>query len=542
VNAPVTEQKQRTPAAAYHDTEQGRALLQTRLERLSRLLALVTAAFFPVGLITRGLAGVTGESGLKGAFGTSFWAQLVALSIFVLAWLYTRTGAHSERRLRGVDVFLTVGGSLALELMGLGAPTWVRPDVYTLFVVAQLLAIRATFIPCTERGAMWIAMAAVVPAPIITYFYFAALEPLPSGASTVGLTVGSAFNAILILVMTGLVSRTVHGLRQRVKEAMKLGQYTLDHKIGEGGMGVVYKASHALLRRPTAIKLLPPERAGEHNLARFEREVQLTSMLTHPNTVSIYDFGRTPEGTFYYAMEYLEGFDLETLVRMDGPQEPARVVHLLAQACGALAEAHSVGLIHRDVKPANVILCERGGTPDVVKVLDFGLVKQIGPSHDVATSQSTVNHIVGTPLYLSPEAITTPAALDGRSDLYALGCVGYMLLTGAPPFTGASVVEVCGHHLHTTPPPLRERAPDPVPADLERVLSKCLTKSRDGRPVDATALRRELLACACANDWTPERAHAWWDTRGKTILNDAERAPKTVGSGSPSVVLTRAVG
>jgi serine/threonine-protein kinase len=341
-------------------------------------------------------------------------------------------------------------------------------------------------------------------------------------------------------VVTALVSRTVHGLRQRVKEAMKLGQYTLDHKIGEGGMGVVYKASHALLRRPTAIKLLPPERAGEHNLVRFEREVQLTSMLTHPNTVSIYDFGRTPEGTFYYAMEYLEGFDLETLVRADGPQSPGRVVHLLAQMCGALAEAHGVGLIHRDVKPANVILCERGGTPDVVKVLDFGLVKQIGPDRDVHTSHSTVNHIVGTPLYLSPEGITAPQSLDGRSDLYAVGCVGYMLLTGAPPFTGESVVEVCGHHLHTPPPPLSERAPH-VPADLARVILRCLEKSRDKRPPDATSLRNDLLACSSAADWSVDGARAWWSTRGRQILSDAERAPRSIGTGSPSVVLTRAV-
>jgi eukaryotic-like serine/threonine-protein kinase len=433
---------------------------------------------------------------------------------------------------------MTVGGSLTFELMGLGLPAWTRPDVFTLFLVAQLLAIRATFIPCTERGSMWIAAGALLPAPFLAYYFFSQ-RPLADGPSALGLAITSFFNVMLVLVVTGLVSRTVHGLRQRVKEAMKLGQYTLDHKIGEGGMGVVYKASHALLRRPTAIKLLPPERAGEHNLVRFEREVQLTSMLTHPNTVSIYDFGRTPEGTFYYAMEYLEGFDLETLVRADGPQAAGRVVHLLAQMCGALAEAHAVGLIHRDVKPANVILCERGGNPDVVKVLDFGLVKQIGPDHEVTTSQSTINHIVGTPLYLSPEGITTPQALDGRSDLYALGCVGYMLLTGAPPFTGESVVEVCGHHLHTPPPPLSERVPS-VPPDLARLIMRCLSKSRDDRPASADALRRELLACSAAADWTPEGAHAWWSTRGKTIMADSERAPRSIGTGSPSVVLTRA--
>jgi eukaryotic-like serine/threonine-protein kinase len=540
VNAPVSHERERTPDAAYGDTEQGRALLQTRIERLSRILAGITLAFLPIGLIARGVWGVTGAPGLlTGAFNRTTWLQVASVVVFTSTWLYARAGERSELQLRFADLWMTVVGSLTFLLMGLGLPAWTRPDVFTLFLVAQLLAIRATFIPCTERGSIWIAAGALLPAPFLAYYFFSQ-RPIADGPSALGLAITSFLNVMLVLVVTGLISSTVHGLRQRVKEAMKLGQYTLDHKIGEGGMGVVYKASHALLRRPTAIKLLPPERAGEHNLVRFEREVQLTSMLTHPNTVSIYDFGRTPEGTFYYAMEYLEGFDLETLVRADGPQAPGRVVHLLAQMCGALAEAHAVGLIHRDVKPANVILCERGGTPDVVKVLDFGLVKQIGPDHEVGTSHSTINHIVGTPLYLSPEGIITPQKLDGRSDLYALGCVGYMLLTGAPPFTGESVVEVCGHHLHTPPPPLSGQAPN-VPADLARVIMQCLSKSRDDRPANATILRRELLACDAAADWSAEGAHLWWSTRGKAIMTDSVRAPRSIGTGSPSVVLTRAV-
>jgi len=541
VNAPLSQQRQRTPAAAFSDTEAGRELLQSRLERLSRLVAIVTAAFYPVGVVARGVAGVTGARGVEAAFGQSSWNHLASIAIFASTWLFVRTVPRSQRALRTADVFMTVGGSLSFELMGLHIPTWTRPDVFTLFLVAQLLAIRATVIPCTERGSTGIALAALLPGPFLYYYYFSQ-RPLPGGPSALGFAVTAGFNALLVLVVTALISTTVHGLRQRVKEAMKLGQYTLDHKIGEGGMGVVYKANHALLRRPTAIKLLPPERAGEHNLARFEREVQLTSMLTHPNTVSIYDFGRTEEGTFYYAMEYLEGVDLETLVRLDGPQEPGRVVHLMAQVCGALAEAHSVGLIHRDVKPANVILCERGGTPDVAKVLDFGLVKQIGPAEaDASTESSTVNHIVGTPLYLSPEGMISPHTLDGRADLYSLGCLGYMLLTGAPPFVGASVVEVCGHHLHSEPVPPSERARGGVPADLERVILRCLKKSRDERPADAAALRRELLACASAAEWTHERAAEWWTKRGRTIVADNAAAPHSLGAGSPSVILTRAV-
>jgi serine/threonine-protein kinase len=227
-------------------------------------------------------------------------------------------------------------------------------------------------------------------------------------------------------------SGVIYGLRREVRRALRLGQYTLEEKLGEGGMGVVYRARHALLRRPTAVKLLKGDRLGEASLRRFEREVQLTASLSHPNTVSVYDFGRTPEGVVYYAMEYLEGLSLEQLVAEAGAQPPGRVVHVLRQVLGALAEAHGVGLVHRDVKPGNVILCERGGLSDVAKVVDFGLVKDL----DAADALSHEGMLVGTPLYLAPEAIRSPNA-DPRSDLYSLGAVAYVLLTGNHVFDGA---------------------------------------------------------------------------------------------------------
>jgi len=542
VAAPTSEKKPRSANTAFSGTEQGRALLQARTGRYAKIITLVSAAFFPLGLISRALVGTTGKTGWAGVFSLASLYQLFSVLIFALFWWWVRARDRSENALHLFDLVATVCGALSWELLGIDSPVWVRPDQFTVFIVSQLLVLRATLIPCSVRGSAFISILAVIPIPIFTYFFYRA-RPLEGGASAAGLTFNSVLAVTLVIVIANLVSYTVHGLRERVREAMKLGQYTLDQKIGEGGMGVVYRASHALLRRPTAIKLLPPERAGEHNLVRFEREVQLTSMLTHPNTVSIYDFGRTPEGTFYYAMEYLEGFDLQTLIEADGPQPPERVVHLLAQICGALAEAHSVGLIHRDVKPANVILCERGGLPDIVKVLDFGLVKQVGPESANETHASTTDRIVGTPLYLSPEAITRPQTVDGRTDLYALGAVGYMLLTGAPPFTGASVVEVCGHHLHTPPIAPNVRAPHGVPADLERVILRCLAKNPDGRPEDALALRSELLACACAPEWTTERAAAWWSSRGKQIVAAGVRPVSTVRGvkgASPSVVLTRA--
>jgi serine/threonine protein kinase len=243
---------------------------------------------------------------------------------------------------------------------------------------------------------------------------------------------------------------------------------------GGGGMGEVYRAQHALLRRPTAIKLLAGD-VSETQLRRFEREVQLTALLTHPNTISIYDFGRTPDGRFYCAMELLDGMTtLQELVDDYGAQAPGRVVHILLQACAALREAHGAGLIHRDIKPANIMLCKNGGLPDVIKVLDFGLVKQVSGDGDAALSNTNV--LVGTPLYMCPEAIAAPDRMDARGDLYALGAVGYFLLTGAPVFSAPTIVEICGLHLHQTPEPIARRSGRSISTELECAVLDCLAK------------------------------------------------------------------
>jgi PAS domain S-box-containing protein len=298
-------------------------------------------------------------------------------------------------------------------------------------------------------------------------------------------------------------------LRQEVERVRRLGQYTLGEKIGEGGMGVVYRASHAMLRRPTAIKLLPPERMGQKNLERFEREVQLTAMLTHPNTVAIYDYGRTPDGVFYYAMEFLDGINLEDLVRRFGAQPQGRVISIVRQVCKALAEAHDLGVIHRDIKPGNIILTVRGGEPDVAKVVDFGLVKELDTGHGLPTSGER-DVLVGTPLYLSPEAISTPGAIDARADLYALGAVGYFLLTGQPLFEGRTVMELCAHHLHTAPVPPSVRLGRQVDRQLEAVLLSCLEKNPARRPPTAMAVHDALAASNAASDWSTVDTQRWW--------------------------------
>jgi serine/threonine-protein kinase len=306
--------------------------------------------------------------------------------------------------------------------------------------------------------------------------------------------------AALLGLVTVTSLRTISRLRRQVE---KVGPYRLVARLGRGAMGVVWEAQHALLRRPTAVKLLAPGTEGERALARFEREVQLTAGLTHPSTIAIYDYGRTTEGVFYYAMELLRGINLLQLVELDGPLPPARVVHFLRQACGALTEAHVAGLIHRDIKPANLMICVYGGIADFVKVLDFGLVKDVGAverapegvaaggADDVALSQD--GSLLGTPLYMAPEGMSDPTLVDARADIFALGAVGYFLLTGKSPFPGRTAIEVFRMERRGPPPPLSEAAPNPVPAALEEVLGRCLAFRRDDRPDSAEAVRAERI-------------------------------------------------
>ena len=315
----------------------------------------------------------------------------------------------------------------------------------------------------------------------------------------------------LLAIATGIVlfnSYRVDRLQRRVRAIQQVGQYTLEEKIGEGGMGIVYKARHALLRRPTAVKLLKGTEATPEAVARFEQEVQLTSQLTHPNTIAIYDFGRTAEGVFYYAMELLPGLDLARLIELDGPQPPARVIHILRQACAALSEAHAAGLIHRDIKPLNIILCERGGVSDFVKVLDFGLVKQLNPT-DSKLAMTKVFH--GTPLYIPPERLRDPSHADARTDIYALGCVAFNLLTGKDPYQGATPMELCYHVLSAEPPRrAASLAPAPIPEELDALVDACLAKDPDLRPSDINTMMLTLDALAESHAWGQEQAKRWW--------------------------------
>jgi eukaryotic-like serine/threonine-protein kinase len=318
----------------------------------------------------------------------------------------------------------------------------------------------------------------------------------------------SVLGALLALAAVPWVRRLQHAAQQAAIAGRKLGQYVLEQPIGEGGFAMVYRARHAWLRRPVALKILKPSITSDLTIARFEREVQITSHLTHPNTVAVYDYGHTAEGLFYYAMEYLDGVNLHDLVLRFGPMPVGRVIHVLRQICGSLAEAHGLGLVHRDISPRNVLLNQRGGQCDVVKVLDFGLVKAIDSGLQRSLTLKEV--LFGTPKYMSPEALLRSDAVDARSDLYSLGALGYFLVTGRPPFEADTLSALIQRQNAGPPPRLSQIIGIPVAPEFETLVLGCLSKEKSERPVSASALEEALARCVLANPWTREQAEEWW--------------------------------
>ena len=307
-------------------------------------------------------------------------------------------------------------------------------------------------------------------------------------------------------------------LRRAAFEAKRFGVYNLRERLGSGGMGDVYVAEHQLLKRRCAIKLIKPEKAGDENaIARFESEVQAAARLTHPNTIEIYDYGVTRDGTFYYVMEYLPGLNLQEMTERFGPLPPERVIHLLKQVCSALREAHAAGMIHRDIKPGNIFAAERGGVFDIAKLLDFGLVKSINPDPE-SVKVTHIGTVVGSPLFAAPEA-----AVDGepneQSDIYSIGATAYYLLTGRPVFPGENPLKVLFAHAQEEPDPLSQHLPD-VPGDLETVIMKCLAKKPGDRFQTVKQVKDALEDCRVDMPWTQTRAREWWSTA--PIETDAE--------------------
>jgi len=371
----------------------------------------------------------------------------------------------------------------------------------------------ALFVPNTwRRAALVIGAMAAAPTLLVIGFWLTSPDALRENQhfQTYPIEISMLMTLCATIAVWGV--HTIGTLRRVAFEAKQLGQYRLKQQIGQGGMGEVYLAEHVLLKRPCAIKLIRPEKAGDaKSLARFEREVKATAKLTHWNTVEIFDYGRSDDGTFYYVMEYLPGLNLGQLVEMHGALPPERVIHLMMQTCEALGEAHLKNLIHRDIKRGNIFAANRGGVYDVAKLLDFGLAKPLVDLDDSGLTQG--GSITGSPLFMSPEQASGEGHPDARSDIYSLGAVAYYLLAGEPPFDGTNAMKVMIAHVSKTPIPLIERSAS-VPEDLSAVVMRCLQKDPQARFQDAESLREALAECRDAGNWTRAQARSWWENYG----------------------------
>jgi serine/threonine-protein kinase len=486
------------------NTEEAAHDLQDRLARFARAVFVVTAV---LGFASLAAQVATGGEIHGGHAAPHEVVHLGALAVALTMWLRCRRTQMSPSTLAILDAGFPISICVLYTLLGFTATASLGVGFTVLLAMTYTLVGRSILVPSTFARTLWISAFGATPAVI----YFMTDGAPPGSAENPSIFILFATMWCAFAVFTAAVnSRQLYGLRARIREIGKLGQYTLEEKLGEGGMGVVHRATHAMLRRPAAIKLLLRDRASEMDQARFEREVQLTSRLRHPNTISIFDYGRTADGVFYYVMEYLDGLDLDRLVKAVGPLEPARAIHILVQVAGALAEAHALGLIHRDIKPANIVLTERVDEPDVVKVVDFGLVRSLDSGNNESLA---ANVVTGTPMYLSPEAISSPATIDGRADIYALGAVAYFLVTGEHVFEGGTILELCSKHLVMEPVAPSTRLGRALPADLEAIILKCLAKEPGDRYASAVALRVALLGCTDAAKYDASAASVWWRDR-----------------------------
>jgi serine/threonine-protein kinase len=490
-----------------------RPLLRTRL----KIIALITSAAFAAYLLA-GLYLRLSEVQIRGGLVIDLPHHAVVLVILVVfAWILWRDRSLGIASLRAIE--LTMFGLVA-GVFGLiqwsalldGQSNW---DVYYSGYVSlrwfALLVVYGTVVPNT-----WVRCTVCVAAIALCPLMVAVAAQHWNGAVDDQLLV-PFFLEMSLWLAVGTAFATyfcyrIEWLYQRAVEARALGQYRVIRHLGEGGMGTVYLAEHVLLKRECAVKLIRQDWAGnDMRQRRFEREVRATATLTHPNTVQVYDYGHTEDGTFYYVMEYLPGLTLDELVERYGPLSAARAIYFLQQICGALREAHAIPLIHRDIKPSNVMVCTRGGLHDVAKLLDFGLVlaQGVGPDGEPLTEAGL---LVGSPDYMSPEQAGGQQDLDARSDIYSVGALAYFLLVGRPPFTGLPTSGVLAAHLKETPTPLTTLRPG-VPADLEAVVLGCLAKDPADRFPNAESLELALAECQAAGQWSASEAAAWWRDR-----------------------------
>ncbi len=439
-------------------------------------------------------------------------AYAAFLGIFLLGLLALLSGTPTADRARWVALAVTSGLLLILAIDGQLHP----PDYPPLAIISLVLFGAAALIPWSLPFQISLVTASLLAVPAASaltgnwggspgWWSWSAAHPDPAA--------GAAFGAVGVLLLgavSAVVSWTLYDLRNRARVAERLGGYRLTRELGAGGAGAVYLAEHSRMCRPSAVKIVRSSPGTDPSVVeRFEREIEVASRLDHPNTIEIRDYGRADDATFFYAMEYLPGLDLRELVKRHGPVPASRAVYILIQVCESLAEAHGKGIVHRDVKPANVFMTRRGGMFDFVKVLDFGLAKEVR-----STDRRTITaagSIVGTPHFMAPEAVDGPGHYGPPGDLYCLGCTAYWILSGRPPFEGNSAPELMAAHLRREADPLETVSEVEVPRELTDAVVRCMRKAPDERFGSATDLRRCLAEIRFDEPWTQARAKAWWE-------------------------------
>lgn len=442
------------------------------------------------------------------------WLDLLYPGSFAAGLAYLYFGRPGIKGMQ-TAVFVVLSANVVASLVQVSLA---RPEVIPGFGIALALFVPAAFIPWHlgyQAALAGVTLAITVGAPLFGYQVVPEIREYWQASAADGMrfeqyVLMNAVGTVLLGATSVFITWTLYGLRKTAFQARRLGNYVLHREIGKGGMGTVYVAEHALMCRPSAVKVLEIRGGGDDTaVARFEREVRLSASLSHPNTITIFDFGRASTDVFYYAMEYLEGMDLERFVRRFGPIRANRALYLLLQITGSLAEAHERGIVHRDLKPSNVFLTTRGGLYDFVKVLDFGLAKRI-EGVDAPAGLTKTGIVFGTPRYLAPESVYGTAGVGPRSDIYALGAVAYWMLTGRPPFDSDSALELMIDHVKSVPSRPSEVCELPIPVELDEVVMRCLEKDPNDRFHSIAELEDALAQVPDPEPWTRGRAAAWW--------------------------------
>lgn len=485
------------------------ALLRQRLQASALVLFVAVSAFWIRSLFVA-------DSPIRGL------QLLVAVILGVSTWQLSKWKRVTLTELRIAEVGLFWATAIGLVIYqytllrlkvhegdGVGAVAGMKSCVVYFFGVIMLYG---TFIPNTwQRTVMVVGPMALLPGlpPLILRQIDADVRDFGEHVVTFEQVSDNILMLVLGVVTSAIGAHIINTLREEVFRARQLGQYRLKELLGAGGMGEVYLAEHRLLKRPCAIKLIRlAAQADPLALIRFEREVRATARLSHPNTIDVYDYGHTDDGTFFYVMEYLPGLNLSEIVYQFGPLPAARAVHMLRQTCGALREAHETGLIHRDIKPANIFAAQRGGLYDVVKLLDFGLVRT---THEAAQKEDAVGErgLSGSIHYMAPEQADFDGQVDIRSDIYSLGATAYFLVTGDPPFHRNQVLDILrAHHEEAVLPP-SELVAD-LPTDVEAIILKCLAKRPEDRFQSIREVEKALSECSVAGQWGEDEAQQWW--------------------------------